>query len=1011
MISFRRKAEWLGAGRIVAPYDGVITADELSAILDPSDWTLERFDEVSSLWKVAEDAETLSAIYPDISAGRLELRFSGLDGLYRLKLSVSSQSVKSGCDFFYFREARSSREPYHLYLEGWGEIDYIYLHQDGLPQGISQKLDLKEGIATCGGLSFTLVDYDGRLSEIFAPRNSKVVAVLDNAIAATDMQATLTGGDDLPSSGLLWLDRELIEYSAYNNDTLTISRRGALRTRATQHAAGTHIRDIAPYIKGRALYIEKADGSRLYGGVINRVSPHSDNQVCYRVELTDALSALDIDIGCNLGRADIAPLYLIHGGAARFRLRWVDALALGGYKPSEAGTLVRLRPGIYDITPGRSGAGHICNEIERAIKDSDDICNERFVSAVINEDGQLQIRLKGSYRVDLLPTESACVLTQLGFPEDGLSYVDDEAWTDSGSRPEGLFTLLAGAALADSYVSATSDVILIEANSDERSLNASGGLMRIGDELAAYGGILQLQHGRTGLLASDMDGSISADTLKLEDANGFFGGQLVLIDDEQIMLGEKWGDSFNECVRGAGGSAIAAHYAGAQVILADVEMIYAVKRGIYGSSAEAHGSGDGIEELLCSDDLSDTQNPQATNPVEFIAALLGCADDSHLSRFSLGLPTEMLDTDGITNAVTVNCHADASSFLAIIGSGTSYRDALANVALCLGAGLYVDSQARISLGAFEAHLEHEEQQHVIAAGDWIGPPTLTWCEDGRINRVAVLLDRDPVADEHARKIVLNDTVEDTLELFRSSEHSFELKADYFHSCESKCRSGAADTMFIGLARRCFTWFNRFYTAVEGRLPLAAHAGLGLFDSVTLSLPNVACGDGTRGIDKVVFDVVEIEPDLCDMSLRVVLIERGDARYGGLNIAADIFGYQADEKILALACSEYWPYGMEPGQLLKSGDRVRIKRRSQGGSLYSQTLEIAAVEQTWRYLGGLYCAEVTLAQTPDLTPQMGDLLVAAPYTAHTSTDSVIRHLLHLSDNQGALGNDEAFVYSY
>jgi len=103
--------------------------------------------------------------------------------------------------------------------------------------------------------------------------------------------------------------------------------------------------------------------------------------------------------------------------------------------------------------------------------------------------------------------------------------------------------------------------------------------------------------------------------------------------------------------------------------------------------------------------------------------------------------------------------------------------------------------------------------------------------------------------------------------------------------------------------------------------------------------------------------------------------------------------------------------MEPAQLLKAGDMVRVMRRSGGSSVYSQAAGIVAVENSWRNVAGLYCADLTLADAPQPAPQLGDLLVSAPYGVHVLHDSVVRRLLHLADAAGHLGDDDAFVYSY
>ncbi len=1027
MIAFDPRGNWQATGLISACYRSSYKDRVAMALLcNPATWTLEQYSELNGEWQSPSSSGCLSAVHiVDFDSGTIEFSFRNINGTYRLWAEGAAGYVDTQHDRIYFREDGQAKEPFSIYIEGHGKLDYYYLNQQLMPSSISQKVNHKEGISTFGGLELSLVDIDGFITESFAPAKESPKTISEMAVdkQADTVEVLSTYGFD--AEGELWIERELVSYEVVDESTIKINERGLLRTQICWHPQGCLISQKALHLEGRMVYLERHDGSLYYSGVVGSFSPDPENLACYRVELADPLAALDVQLSSKLAQAELLSMLSVDGRSNRFRVRWLDGRAIGGWLPSVEGAIIEIKPGIYDTGEGQQGVGHIAYAIKQAFAECGGVAQERFVSVSVDEDGRLRMNLMGQWHVELLPDREKNALGLLGYPEEGSLALDEDGAYQTGEA-EGVFVFQAQEKVGDKACGSSAEILYIQtAAGDEgleyQSLGIDGGYLKIDQELLSYKGMISVTDTKVCTLLDGLEANCDDDCLLLSESENYAEGALVMVGQEYILLGRKKDGRYYECTRSACNSGLSTHSVGETVSLVQLHMLYGCRRGLYGSEASAHDGAAVISELVCSDDNALSHEEQSSNPVAFLAGLLCDLSGSSLAEecglddsFSLNLPVSLVDLEQMEKYAQDLAFENDSSFLAILDKECNYRDVAANLAMSLGAQLIVNSEGRISLKAFKPKLLHESSKLLIDAGKWIGAPSIAWQESGRINRVEIELDRNPISGEYESQLLLNDRPEEGKGLYTLKDHTASFRCDYIYTSRAACISGGASAVAIALARKWFAWFNRPYCAVEGELPLDLFKGLGLMDTITLDHPLLPAGDGIRGIENMSFDIVEYEPDLSANSVHLVMLERGSQKCGGLNLALDVLSWDESALSIRVVRPDCWPQDMQPCDVMASGDKIKIKRRQNGESQYCQCLQVIELKDLqWRQLSGLYYADIVLNEVPDNAPCMGDILVAAGWDEHEEDSSIPSLLLHLADEDGNIGADDekGFVYSY
>ncbi|RJO67425.1 MAG: hypothetical protein C4523_09470 [Myxococcales bacterium] len=987
---------------------------------DSTKWTLQKYDADAGTWD-AVTGQIFGFVQTDVTRAHMDIAFHDLDGLYRLVCTAAD--VDTDHDTIYLRDQHSAHEPYHLRIEGVPYVlPYLYVDQESLPDGVSQKLELRDGITDDSSVTLGLVDYDGFLTGLFNPGATTPVTALEQALSDSEISVMYAvDTTDFPAAGYLWVDNECIHYSLAAPGGFLSLLRGQCESAADSHAVGAAVFGYLPNLRGRIAWLEDGSDAVIWTGVIDSLTP-GENLAAYSLSMADPKTLLDAKIGYKLGSGQVARTFLVTERDNRFL---IDYRLKGGVV--EGSVPMSLTPGVYDITPVAQGAPvgpTDTNRLRVALKNAinDAIAAEetdsgrdllaRCEGVWIGDDSKLSIKM--SFVLDALyfiPHSEYDLLARLGF-EKKIDFQEPEGGeTFSNGRKKA--TKDADNALGGTGPNST----VIPVNPSPDSLDgattfATAGYARIDDEIIYHSG---LDVGED--WDAELNGNMSVDQehLLYRDAMGTINtDDLVQIDDEILYVkyppsGPSAPTGSLTIVRGANGTTAATHLDGATILKLPYTKLTGCTRGLCGTEREAHEGGTEVREIVVSDQTGQT----SLKPFIFLRNLLN-SDQG----YSLDLPSAVADLEGIAAAGERGLGADAASFLAILEDDVTFRDAAAMICKSLGYWLYVNAAGQIAVGRFHPKLAHQGADFTYAPTQILlsAPYGVAWDEAGRLNRVVVSCDRDASEDDYKLELRLNDNRLPS-KAWRHSDHTYELETDYFHSSLSRTRQGNYDVTARELALTLFERFGCFLAAPRIGVAASQASGIEIGSIVSLTAPGLPNGAGTRGLTGI-FHVVEHRRDFQQGMVELGLL--GGVQEGrGFNVSLIVAGWDGENNTLTVRKGGYWPDGVNPDELIQSGDTLALMQFT-GGVFARGTAVVSVVAGSWSSTDdhAAECAiEMDSGFSGPLTPAVGDTITCGDYddsyaeSPPDAENSVLKLLAFIADTDGKLGAADDGGYNY
>ncbi len=1036
-IRLQRLGDRIGPNRISACLSPPQSVPD--PLFDPATWILERDEGLLGFVPAAQNERllTITASLIDDVVESLCFGLTALSGTYRLR--TTHAAVDPDYAVVVFRLDAKDQDPFYLeieglHLNGMNVIPAAYIDQSRLPASLSQTLDMATGVAVSGGMDIRLVDLDGDLTAAFNPRHAEETRTsLTVAIDKDDAVIVLENADGFPESGVAYIGQEAVVYETKAGAALlTGITRGAHRTRANEHLAGEAVMAANPYWRGRFAWLRRPTGSTrrpddpvLFAGIIDSLSPAADNLAGFSLSLTDPLGNLDNRVGTQMGSGRLIDQVMIQAEKTQAGRRGNDTLYLRrSVHPSLGWETItaRLAPGPY-LADARS-LGHPRN-LATALK----LAIDRVVPGVagdfdIDADGRLHLRFRVDYMlqlVDQAPVSSDhdSILGTLGFEgETGEIYQNPAGATSSPGLELSWVEVAAKHVLAGGVGSYNTRIYLASPSSLEPDLRyfESGQLVSIDDELVAYTSIQGLDDTAPETVLAFAVG-VDSTVLRLAIPDGFpESGGWIQIEEEVIVYGSRPANSnlLLDCYRGAWGSEAAVHAPGATVSMIEWPCLVDCLRGLYGTRPVSHAAGSTVQEWWCSDRIINPGNGEPliipSTPEEFLLDLLDA--DRPLSRHGLRLPPGLVDTASFADTLAGLSVNYDHSFRRMILPDEIYRDVAADICRSLGVYLVSDSTGRLKLGRFRPRLAHETSDAEVDHTVLLDPPHLTWREDLRIDRVEATLDYSPVDERFDTCVIVSD--ETGLPIGSAHDHTLTLESRALRSGRLTA-DAAGESWLYNMAWGFLRRYNRFLTQTDLILLPSVAEGLELLSRIELSSPLVCGGAGDRGIEKCMYDVVEIERDLEGERVRLGALERGQGRYGGFAPAAEIIGWETASRTLTLTADRYWPSDLHPEQVYAANEQLRIKYApslAAGSWVVSEQLVIVpgGVDvAAWETTG---CFTLSLDVLPTLLPQPGDILIPAAYGDHDPALSRLAAFVYLADTNARLDTTEpAYEFAF
>jgi len=1015
-ISIQSTAVRIGKGVFRATFTGSATDQQWADIKELANWDTKYWN--GAAW-VADTTSLVSAKRPDTDADYLEFKLNAPDGAYFLESTEAGIDAALGA--VYFREQSASHEPFSIVIEGAeNEIPYWYLDQNAFPEGVSQSLDMRDGVTQDDSLDLVLVDIDNWITENFEPNQVENTTTLDGAITDSQNTIDLVDGDEFDSNGTGWLDRECVTWSGKAADQLTGVSRGQNNTQARPHDDGTTFYDYMPNLRGRWLQVQDLSGNIIYGGIISQWTP-GNNLATYDVFVEGTLSALDSTFAGILTAGQVAKQFVLSEkqkngkdtGDTLFSVAWAyDHLG------SNRSVDVRLKPGIYDTEPNENPqAGHIAFEFHRA-------CNEAFDnwSTANNDRASLNIEkatVSEDYKISFVIGYAPEVWFIHGDTNDALPRLGFDLEEDYYSGPEGpgyhrVKTIELPDPISTGIGSMSVDIPLETAFLNLQGAEDFGNsdYVQIDDEIISYGEVDEGDAASDTLDAGQGIDSVTQEEVYLDDTTGFAEGDFIEVGSEVIYLGRllggtSWYDGFTGCTRACMGTTAATHVAGAAVTKISVPRLTDCVRGQFGTEKESHSTGSGIAEIACSDfiDANDILTP--LTPFEWLAGLLGIDDNDiiwtmeTLPDVSLFIPEDIVNKASFEEIQWRTPTNANHSFLAISGADESYRDVCTNIVKPLNAFLYVDNDGKIAINRFAVILKHQNAEHTLVENDLLAsnPPTIEWVEDARVQRMIVDLGKRPGSSEFENKLILNNSQEKN-RFFQAAESVASLDAGYYYGSTSSVREFSDfDTWLVMLSTDITTRFSRFLYQVRLATALDNVEDVKIGDRVSLVHSQLPIGDGTRGLSAN-FSVVEYRKNLENKTAELRLSPQPTGNFPGWNFSAKVTSYNAGVPQITISQNDWWNQvnGLELPDILSPSDSMLVKQvvagRISGGPI-AITLDGSAIPQ---WAGG--SATLGLAGAPGTAPAANDILVAAAYDTVGAVD--LQDFAYIADSSGKLG---------
>ena len=1024
-ISLQSTALRVGKGIFRSNFTGTATDTQWSDILLASNWTVEKWN--GAAW--AADTTALSDVRrPDVDADYIEFRIKAPDGAYFLESSEAGITANLGA--CYFREQSASHEPFKIVIEGaLEEIPYWYLDQDAFPEGVSQSLDMREGITQDDSMDLVLVDIDGWITSNFEPNQFENTTTLDGAITDSQNTIDLVDGDEFDGNGTGWLDRECITYSGKTGDQLTGVSRGQNNTQARPHGDGTTFYDYMPNLRGRWLQVQDQAGNIIYGGIISQWTPGS-NLATYDVSVEGTLSALDSTFASVLTAGQVAKQFVLSEkqkngkdtGDTFFRMQWDYAIS-GGSRAVD----IRLKPGLYDIEPNESPeAGHIAFEFQRAINDAmetwssdnNDLIALKITRASVSEEYRLKFTVGVAAEIWFIHGDTNDALPRLGFdPEEDL-YIGPgdiiETFTSDIENKDPLST-----GIGPQSVEIPLEAAFLNLQGSESFGNSD--YVQIDDEIISYGSVDEGEDASDTLDAGVGITSVTQKEVYLDDTTGFAEGDFIEVGDEVIFLGRilsgtPWLAGFTNCTRACMGTTAATHVEGAAVTKMPIPRLTDCVRGHFGTEKNYHSTGAGVAEIACSDfiDANDVLTP--LTPFEWLAGLIGIDNNAILWTMegvpdvSLFIPEDIVNADSFEEIQWRTPMNANHSFLAISGADESYRDVLSNIARPLNAFLYIDNDGKIAINRFKVILKHQNAEHTLVENDLLAgnPPTIEWKEDSRVQRMSVDLGRRPGSSEYENKLILNNSTEKN-KFFQVYDAVATLDAGYYYGSTSSVREFSDfDTWLVMLSTDITTRYSRFLYEVRLATSLDNVADIKIGDRVTLTHSKLPTGNGNRTLSANL-SVIEYRKNLENKTAELRLSSQPAGNYPGWNFSALVTAYNAGGPTITISQSNWWndDNGLTLPDILSPSDSLLVKQVAAGrisGGPIAVTLDASAIPE---WVAG--SATLTLTGAPGTAPAANDILVAAAYDTVGAVS--LQDFAYIADANGELGaaNDDGHEY--
>ena len=958
-IQLQVHANRLGPGHFRLNIAGEATDAQWSEILYVSNWRVYKFNDDSGSF-VTDSSVEFVVSRPDANEDYLEFHTEYFYGAYKIEY-IGGTAVDSSYDRFFLREYSGSFEPFELTIEGFEDtLTYIYLDQNSLPNTVSQQLDMKKGTINDDGMSLTLVDIDGFITENFAPGVTAPKVTMDYIGSTPAISGDATA--ILPSSGYLWVNREAMYYDgltyvpADDQTTLDNLERAQLETVESwssgvvagigaQGFFGAYTGYGYPYyIRGRRCWLKSASGRVLWSGNVESLSP-GRNLATYAFKAKSTLSELDSKLGQKLSSSmQVDTICHIADGVRQFSIRETDPYN------TATNTLITLSEGIFDWTPDSQNTNnpapsHICGNLKSAIEAGDGTEGSGFdVSACyIDAEGKINVTIESAFTLEFLNVIDDDALDYLNLT--GLKY---EYNLDSVSRPwnpptvdpvsgSGGYVFIEGTAVLKGKkafkpgVGVTSIQFPTKRQSSEYyagepdDLTASRGsvYIKIKDEII-HGSLSSYDVSDDfGVLIDSID-DVETD-IKIEILTGSnpysIEKELIQIGSEQIILGPintqyvPTGDEYlyTGCSRGVSGTTAVAHTALDVVTVLGIDIFtveggesdtgVALGRAMWGTTLGQYDGGTTFEQVLTSKDGVE----QLDNPYQFVLAILGeynriVGNHTQIPNYSLNLGGDTINVESFNEDQRINPFKYGSSFLSVSDAKKSYRELIDNILKGMNRFLYTDNNGRLSIGRLKDLMVHQEADYTILEADTsvTDKPTIKWDEKARIKRSIIEFDGHPAKDENKSKLIVNFNGEIT-DVFRSEDHQTALKAHDYHGRYSPYLSGGSyDTWAFNFAVSQARRYDRFLYSVTLMVPKSEYSDINIGDIVELTHSLLPSGDGTRGITERLHDVISIKRSLISDEVELVIVPKNENRYGGFNLGLIVTDYNAVAKTITVS---------------------------------------------------------------------------------------------------------------
>ncbi len=1013
------------------------------SLYDPEQWKLEVYDSFAG-WVNPRNNERILEIrfvMQDPEFPCLAFRFNYLGGTYRL--TALSDEADPSFNTICFNQEANGRDPFYLSvpgldLKGRHHIPMYYIDRSNPIGTLSRGIDLKEGIAQCGGLEIRLVDVDGHLTEAFSPRGANTLfAELSETLSAEETDIQVDSNDGFPESGFLYIESEAIHYGQkIGNNRFGDCQRGRLGTSASSHLSIHRVYPVNPFWKGRMVRVLRPEGASfsdqdpiLYCGVIESLSPSSDNLASYTLELIDPTVLLDTKIGRRMGRGNLLDRLIVQAEESNTGRLGNDSLYFRTCRHPVEGW--RYYKATIPHGPYLSDADsiehpeNIASALRKAIEEELEGATGPFS---IDANGHLHLNFRVEFAFQLLAAEDVgsdrdSILESLGLEEQTGVRLEN---------PSGLFSRMGeNAEYMEIRCSRpiqigcgrnNTTVYLADPGLGQGGVRsfARGNLARIEDEIIYYDHVdfaPDLVAPSTALSESVGVEDVSLASMGPEGFSEY--GGVFRIDEELIVYGRIMeGVVFANCVRGTWGTQAVSHAAGTPITGVLLPSLQGCIRGVYGTMPGAHEGGTKIQEIWSSDRIVRNESGgleiEPASPEAFLLDLLDYHRES--SRYGIKLPEDILNEASIHDTLIENSLNHDGSFRRLIYADETYRSVLEDFCRSLNVHFFTDETGRFSLRRFEPKLRHQEPSAVISHANLLDPPSMEWREDLCINRVEVQLDYDTVRETYRTTLVVDDDSLETRFGGEREDRTLSVESQCVHTGRLPLLSGNGEGWYFDLAWSIIRRYNRFLTRIDANVLPSSVRDIGLFHSVTVASNALPDGGGSRGMSDVTYDVVELEADPSANRIRLGLLERDEGRYAGISPSARVVGWSGQNNQAVITRDHYWPERLSPSKVYTPGDRLRvIHKNALDSGLFemSEILVLAAEgvdDSTWADSGE---ALLRFESPPTVSPSYGDILISVSYGGQYGELSKLDRFAFLADEEETLGaaEDPALVYSY